>query len=391
MFTEAIPPHVRMKANIITVASSPLSFLASVPNNSDDANPKFTPSIDSTNFLSASPSPTPATEIDADFGTPARVADYKLDKVEDDDFGTPAEPESRSSRSPSLGVSVHAPPTKMKQPCVPLSHTTSCSGMRGAPGTRLGSAAVQHYVPEDLMGIGRQCSNRLPPASAIQAMFLYEMQRETEAERLFHSQMFRLAKSEDEVAAQARRLDQMESRMRKLEIDLAVQAAKDKKRIVANEGQLSEQQQGLFKCTARLMEAEEKLLAIANQLNTVNELQDCAAAEAADAVKKAVAAATTNAAVAVGNFDADSFNTMSLEIDVLFNDRDGILGKLTEFNTRVEALFKDVHQIKTRSSFSEPPAPSPPAQPPAAQRLPVTSANGELLDLSIPRGASFRQ
>ena len=383
-----------MKANITDVASSPLSFQASVPDNSDDSTTKFTPSTNNTNFLSSSPSPTPtpATEMDMGFSTPARVDDDKqFDMVDDDDFGAPAEPEQRSPRSPSLGASYHAPFTKTKQPSAPPSRTPSRAGKRGAPGTRLGSAAaVQHYDPEDLMGIGRQCSNRLPPASAIQAMFLYEMQRETEAERLFHSQMFRLAKSEDEVAAQARRFNDMESRMRKLEVQLAAQAAKDEKRIVANEASLSEQQQELFRCTSRLMEAEEKLLAIANSLNTVKELQEGAAAEAADAVKKAAqdavaSAATNNAAVTVDNFDADSFHTMKLEIDVLFNDRDGILGRLTEVNDRVESLVKDVHQLKIGGSRS------PSVQSATAQRLPVTSANGALVDLSIPRGASFRQ
>ena len=61
----------------------------------------------------------------------------------------------------------------------------------------------RHYSQEDLKGIGELCKNRLPPASAVQAMFLYEMQRETEFESLFQGQMFRLAKAEDDSQSQA--------------------------------------------------------------------------------------------------------------------------------------------------------------------------------------------
>lgn len=195
-----------------------------------------------------------AFEMNVNGAPSVRAATDDLDIVDDGDFGEP----SRTS-SPLSKDSLHAP-------------------------------AVQRYGAEDLVGIGRQCSNRLPPASAVQAMFLYELQRETEAERLFHSQMFRLAKSEDEVAVQSRRFAGMESRMLKLETQLALQGQAQGKRIAANE--------------ARLTEAEGKLSAIADQLKNVQELKKEIAVAAIDEAKRAaqdaVAAATNHAVPSSG-------------------------------------------------------------------------------------------
>lgn len=194
-----------------------------------------------------------AFEMNVNGAPSARAAADDLDIVDDGDFGEP------SRTSPPSEDSLHAP-------------------------------AVQRYGAEDLVGIGRQCRNRLPPASAVQAMFLYELQRETEAERLFHGQMFRLAKSEDEVAVQSRRFAGMESRMLKLETQLALQGQAQEKRIAANQ--------------ARLTEAEGKLSAIADQLKNVQELKKEIAVAAIDEAKRAaqdaVAAATNHAVPSAG-------------------------------------------------------------------------------------------
>lgn len=53
------------------------------------------------------------------------------------------------------------------------------------------------YAPERLKQLRELCSTRLQPASTVQAMFLYELERERENESLFHDQMFRAARIED--------------------------------------------------------------------------------------------------------------------------------------------------------------------------------------------------
>lgn len=75
---------------------------------------------------------------------------------------------------------------------------------------------VRTYSNDTLRTVGVQCGGKLPPASAVQAMFLYEMQRETEAERLFHGQMFDLARVRDATDEQEIRLVDLEQRVTRL-------------------------------------------------------------------------------------------------------------------------------------------------------------------------------
>lgn len=291
-----------------------------------------TPGTDTTTLLSSSTprsmsAMAPVFEMNVNGAPSARAAAAAaaddLDMVDDGDFGQP----SRTS-SPLPEDSFHAP-------------------------------VVQRYRAEDLVGIGRQCSNRLPPASAVQAMFLYELQRESEAERLFHSQMFRLAKSEDEVAVQSRRFAEMQSRMLKLETQLALQGQAQEQRIAAHE--------------ARLTEAEGKLSAIADQLNNVQKLEKEIAAAAIDEAKRAAQdAVAADAVPSCGAFPTNEFHNMQVEIDVLFHDRDGIIAKLTAARDRIEDLVQDVHQLKTQTTES--------------QVSNTTTTTEDLVDTSIPNG-----
>lgn len=69
------------------------------------------------------------------------------------------------------------------------------------------------YSPERLKQLRDLCETRLPPASAVQAMFLYELEREKENEKLFHDQMFRLARTEDASNLTAERISQLERKL----------------------------------------------------------------------------------------------------------------------------------------------------------------------------------
>jgi hypothetical protein len=54
------------------------------------------------------------------------------------------------------------------------------------PSNNAPAQMVQTYSINDLQSIGKACRSQLPPASAVQAMFQYELQRQTEVEHLFH-------------------------------------------------------------------------------------------------------------------------------------------------------------------------------------------------------------
>ena len=77
--------------------------------------------------------------------------------------------------------------------------------------------APQHYSEGALKAIGQQCSNRLPPASAMQGMVLYEMQRARETECLFQHQMFQLARAEDHSQAQDKRIAELSDQVKDLQ------------------------------------------------------------------------------------------------------------------------------------------------------------------------------
>lgn len=56
---------------------------------------------------------------------------------------------------------------------------------------------AQKYSQEELKTLREQCKARLPPASAMQAMYLYELEREAENEKLFHDLVFQNARLQD--------------------------------------------------------------------------------------------------------------------------------------------------------------------------------------------------
>ncbi len=78
---------------------------------------------------------------------------------------------------------------------------------------------------------------------------------------------------------------------------------------------------------------------------------------------------------------------MTEEINVLFNDRDGILSTLKTVNKHIEALVQAAHQLKSSGTS---PTIVEPLQQVASHRSPITSSNGDPMDLSVPKGSSFR-
>lgn len=74
----------------------------------------------------------------------------------------------------------------------------------------------RHYNEASLKEIGKRCANKFPPASTMQAMFMYQMQCQSDAEELFHGQLFQLAKMEDETQVQDKRIWELEEQMKDL-------------------------------------------------------------------------------------------------------------------------------------------------------------------------------
>lgn len=224
------------------------------------------------------------------------------------------------------------------------------------------------YTPHQLRQIGQQCGNRLPPASAVQAMFLYELQRESELESLFHGSIFRIAKQEDTSSAQAKRISALEQRLARFEKQLA---AKDtEERLATSKGIMDVQQIKLNQCTSRVDTIEDKLNNLTTSIETLRTAQE-------DSTDAAAAATTTNSTA-----DED-IPTMKEEIDVLFGDRDGILEMVSEIKDRLTKLEDNVRSLTLQNTALKSPSPTP------NQALPLQSPSTNGLALGVPKGKAY--
>ncbi|KAF2216475.1 hypothetical protein CERZMDRAFT_81573 [Cercospora zeae-maydis SCOH1-5] len=380
---KAVPPHLRKKGgngstNIATPYPRPL---LSFEDYSEETAPfQPSPRSDSTG-VQLPPSSPPSTAQHADTDSGFEPSPEKPNK--DSEFAV-------NAPSVSLEASIYAPSSKKQQQVEVVgspigAHSFPPLPTPRNPNRRNETAPVQQYEPKDLVDIGKQCSNRLPPASAVQAMFLYEMQRQTESERLFHAEMFRLARSEKDIVAQAGRLTALEAGIRKLDHQWA--NSNNEARITATEVRLAEQHQKITECLARLARIEDRSTSMADQLTNLKQEQDQAGEAMALAIKEAAEAAATaasaNGAQRGDSVSTDAFDVMKQEIDVLFKDRDGIINKLAEVNSRIDGLAKAVQQLATGSGTAITPSLST-ATP--VQLLPARTNHGDLVNLSVPKG-----
>ncbi|PIA99112.1 hypothetical protein CB0940_02525 [Cercospora beticola] len=381
---KATPPHLRKKGadgSTNIGAPHPVPLFSFDDYREETASFQETPGSNSTGVqLPPSSPPSTAEFVDMDDGFEPK-------------FEAPPGGFAAASKSVSvpLAASIHAPPSiKMEQdveipaPTAARSFAQYAAPLKPSQGND--AAPIKQYEPEDLIHIGKQCSNRLPPASAVQAMFLYEMQRQSESERLFHAHMFRLARSEEDIVAQAGRFNAIEARIAKL--DQQVANSNNELRITASEGRLVQQQQKIAECLDRLANVEGKSATMTGQLDTLKQDQVEAAAATANAIKEATQTAATatsaNGAQQGNGPSTEAFDIMKQEIDVLFKDRDGIITKLADVNSRIDSLMSAVQQLAAGSNTSI--TPQLTAASPVTQRLPARTNHGDLVDLSVPKG-----
>ncbi|KAI5357806.1 hypothetical protein Slin14017_G118190 [Septoria linicola] len=397
-----VPPHLRKKVvDASSPSASPTPAAVIAHDSSDESSTaKMTPSTNSTYTLLMSSSPAPPA-FDGEMAgyaaarvpppNPIREELRQIRRDQSMEFLPPPSEEITDGfkgASHTLSSSIHAQPGPEKQDLAPSSPNASRSAACGPTGTLATntshSGEIRRYQVEDLIDIAKQCSGRLPPASAVQAMFLYEMQRETESERLFEGQMFRLAQQEDELVTQARRNAEMEARLAKLERQVAnndVQA-----RIATRDVRMNVQQQKLAEQAARLEKAEDAFKTMSEQHQALKQTHQKFAADTEAALKDVVRQASSAAKIVVASsankseVDPSDVKIMKDELDVLFNDRDGILSKLAEVFERMQTLADNIHQLTIRKTAAQASSPAP------IQRIPAFGPNGDLVDVTIPKG-----
>jgi hypothetical protein len=214
----------------------------------------------------------------------------------------------------------------------------------------------RQYDAESLRGIGEQCINKLPPASAVQAMFLYEMQRETEAEKLFQGQMFELAKVQDRSDLNDKRVWDLEEQVKLLrkqatsrEIqeriatsqvrtdDIAAKVKQQKQRlddqgerlVIVEEGLKARDFNGYMRAVDQRLDKHTLLLD-----NFGHQLQ-CAKQAVEEITATTPADNTSEAAITEFKRALESCDS---EIGTLYDERDAIADRLKAADKRIEEL-----------------------------------------------------
>jgi chromosome segregation ATPase len=204
-------------------------------------------------------------------------------------------------------------------------------------------------------------------------MFLYELQREEEKEKLFQQQIFQLARHEADATTQASRINAIEGRLTQAEKHQR-QLQQLKPEIVANTANVAAQQEQLGACPARLVVVEEALGKIQAQLTALKETQDEQA--------RAASAAAASPPVAPSSPTANKLDVVKQEIDVLFSDRTGILRMIDNLKESLDALNTKLDSVMVQKKNNPSPSPN-------LQRVRLTTNDGGLVDLGVPKGMSY--
>ncbi|EMC98150.1 hypothetical protein BAUCODRAFT_121045 [Baudoinia panamericana UAMH 10762] len=248
-------------------------------------------------------------------------------------------------------------------------------GRQSSVNDRSSGQTKRHYSVDKLREIGLSCSTRLPPASAVQAMFLYELQRDVEVQQLFDYEMFRLARNEDAVNNTETRLDAVEAELKAL--NQVVTSREDEERIATSKARFDTQQAKLEDCKADLQANQNSITGLSAE---VKKLQDAAAAEKEQPVKESEPEASTT--------------TMRSEIDTLFDERDAMLDLIANGQARIEKLEDLVRQLTlqhatTASSTSGSSPKTKSVSPAQTQRIPLQTPNGQHVELAVPKGTGL--
>ncbi|KAK5132011.1 hypothetical protein LTR08_000432 [Meristemomyces frigidus] len=223
------------------------------------------------------------------------------------------------------------------------------------------SQTARHYGSDELKRIGDVCSTRLPPASAVQAMFAYELQRQSEVESLFQGSLFRLSQAEDTSTSHEARIAKLEAQLQATQHQLQVLNIQDQ--LTASKARVSTQQATIDECAAKLDAHNTRLTDMARKITAF-------AAAKAEGEKPATTIAQLLEEVTV----------IHAEVDTLFNERDAMIAMLKDSGDRITKLEDAVRaltlQLSSTSARGPPAAASAALSPATAHKMPAPTANG---------------
>ncbi|KAK5122174.1 hypothetical protein LTR85_004420 [Meristemomyces frigidus] len=237
----------------------------------------------------------------------------------------------------------------------------------GARAAAPASPPVRHYGSDELRKIGTVCSKRLPPASAVLAMFQYELRRQSEAETLFQGSMFRLAQTEDASSDHEDRIRRLEEQLNAVQRQLQVKDVEE--RLATSKLRMNHQQSKLDECASKL-QTHNKLLA-----DFTVKMEDFTKAREAGEQPETTATELLEEVTAIKD-----------DVDDLFNEKEAMCTMIEEGGLRISKLEDLVRNLTLQLSISTSPTNGSPGM---TQRLPVQTANGQSVDLLVPRGSGI--
>ncbi|KAK3708339.1 hypothetical protein LTR37_011604 [Vermiconidia calcicola] len=251
----------------------------------------------------------------------------------------------------------------------------------------------RHYTDGSLRDIGKLCQNKLPPASAVQAMFLYEMQRETELEKLFQGQMFELARAEDRSDSLEATFKDLEERTKALQKQIA---SKDVEERLATSNTRTDALKAKTKSHDERLQSQGKRLGLVEEeLRTSRSPQPTSQVAVTRQELTACAGKLENHAqqLSIQSTEIRSISseltTTNDDITVLFEERDAMVTLLNQASERIEKLEGLVRALTMQNSSNGSNTSSMSGSPTATQLLPVSTSNGTILDLSVPKGKAL--
>jgi chromosome segregation ATPase len=277
---------------------------------------------------------------------------------------------------------------------------------------------MARYDMNALKKIGTQCKSRLPPANAVQAMFLYEMQRQAEVQALFQGQMFELARVKDTAKSHEPRIEDLEEQMKEVQMkanrkDVDERLATSKVRIDALAARLNEHFIRLGEYGRRLTDVETaqtvtteakeqenvKLNSFANDIQTIkSDLETAHTATKEEQQKEnAKLADLLNSVTEDLKTVKAALESADKEIGILFEERDALFGHLKEAEAGIAELKKSNERINKLEHLvraltlqkSSPPTSAGGSRSPSVHFCPITTKNGDSVDLVVPKGKGF--
>ena len=290
------------------------------------------------------------------------------------------------------------------------------------------------YNTSSLKEIGARCATKLPPASTVQAMFLYEIQREADVQASFEGLVSDVAKIGNDAHDLDQRISSVETALkevqsRALSKDIEERIATSKVRADSLASRQNEHFVRLGDHARRLTELEKSDLRpkVDAIYADVDKLKACTATNHAkevtddivrlqatiEAMRMGLDVASKTAIVSEAAQDKQlaelqettktlrtdmedikaTLAAKDKEIGILFDERDALLHLLEvskkdvrECHERIVKLEDNVRALTLQKS---PPRSSDGTRSPSVHFCPLTTKSGDSIDLVVPKGKGF--